>query len=202
MAREVLTAVEADQAEVMLNGGTSALTRFANNYIHQNVQDTSTSARVRAVIGKKVGVAATDNVTPEGLRAVAQRAVELARLQQDNEAFPGLPGPAPIPQVHSRLPQTAECSPERRAEVVVDDLWRRVGCRSRRGRRFPHRRARDGRLQHARRCRLPRRRRRRHQHRDHGRRVQRLRRALDARRRRDRRRRSSLPRRSTRRSAP
>jgi predicted Zn-dependent protease len=119
MAREVLGAVEADQAEVLFYGGTSALTRFANNYIHQNVEDSSTTVRVRAVIGKKIGVAGTDNVTPEGLQAVARRAVDLAKLQQDNETFTSLPGPTPVPTVNARLPQTAECSAERRAEVVA-----------------------------------------------------------------------------------
>jgi PmbA protein len=119
MAREVLSRVEADQAEVLLYGGTSALTRFANNYIHQNVEDSSTGVRVRAVLGKKVGVAGTDNVTPEGLEAVARRAVDLAKLQQDNPVFPGLPAPAPVTAVGARLPQTAECSAERRAAVVA-----------------------------------------------------------------------------------
>lgn len=119
MAREVLGAVEADEAEVLIYGGTSALTRFANNYIHQNVEDSNISLRVRAVIGKKVGVAGTDNVTPDGLHAVARRAVDLAKLQQDNEAFPGLPGPTPVPHVDARLPQTAECTAERRAQVVA-----------------------------------------------------------------------------------
>ncbi len=118
MAREVLAAVDADEAEACFYGGTSALTRFANNYIHQNVEDTCTTVRVRAVIGKKVGVAGTDNVTPEGLQAVARRAVELAKLQQENEEFPGLPGPSPIAPLNARLPQTAECSAEQRAEVV------------------------------------------------------------------------------------
>lgn len=118
MAREVLSAVEADEAETFFYGGTSALTRFANNYIHQNVEDTSTTVRVRAVIGKKVGVAGTDNLTPEGLKAVARRAVELAKLQQDNDDFPGLPGPAPVTPLNARLPQTADCSAERRAQVV------------------------------------------------------------------------------------
>jgi predicted Zn-dependent protease len=119
MARDVLAAVDADQAEVMLYGGTSALTRFANNYIHQNVEDSSTGVRVRAVIGKKVGVAGTDNVSQEGLEAAARRAVELAKLQQENPSFPGLPAPAPVTPVTARLPQTAECSAEQRATVVA-----------------------------------------------------------------------------------
>jgi PmbA protein len=119
LAREVLSAVDADQAEVLVYGGTSALTRFANNYIHQNVQETSLSVRVRAVLGKKIGIAGTDAVTPDSQREVAGRAVSLARLQQDNEDFVSLPGPTPVPRVDARLPATADCTPEQRAEVVA-----------------------------------------------------------------------------------
>ncbi len=52
LAREVLTAVDADQSEVVVTSGTSSLTRFANNYVHQNVQETDLSVTVRAVIGE------------------------------------------------------------------------------------------------------------------------------------------------------
>jgi PmbA protein len=119
MAREVLNAVDADQAEVLIYGGTSALTRFANNYIHQNVQETDLNVRVRAVLGKKTGVAATDAVTPEGLRAVAERAVSLAKLQQDNEHFTSLPSPQPIAVAPEPIAATAEFSPEQRAAIVA-----------------------------------------------------------------------------------
>jgi len=118
LAREVLSATEADQAEVFVCGGSTALTRFANNYIHQNVQESSLSVRVRAVLGKKIGVASTDAVTPDGLRDVARRAVDLARLQQENEDFVSLPGPTPVQKVNAYLPRTGECPPERRAEVA------------------------------------------------------------------------------------
>ena len=40
IGRLVLAAVDAGQAEVVLQNGTSSLTRFANNYIHQNVEET------------------------------------------------------------------------------------------------------------------------------------------------------------------
>ena len=119
MAREVLGAVDADQAEVLVYGGTSALTRFANNYIHQNVQESSVNVRVRAVLGKKTGVAATDAVTPQGLRAVAERAVSLARLQQENEHFTTLPGPQPGAQAPGPIAATAAYSAEQRAATVA-----------------------------------------------------------------------------------
>ncbi len=118
LMRNVMRQVDADQVEVVAYGGTSSLTRFANNYIHQNVQESSTQVRVRAVIGKKIGIATTDDVSEGALSTVAKRAIEIARLQQDNEDFVSLPGPAAIAKVPTRLPQTAECGPERRADVV------------------------------------------------------------------------------------
>jgi hypothetical protein len=42
MANLVLEASDAGQTEVLISGGTSALTRFANNYIHQNVEERGT----------------------------------------------------------------------------------------------------------------------------------------------------------------
>jgi predicted Zn-dependent protease len=118
IARTVLAASEADQTEVAIYAGTSALTRFANNYIHQNVEERDVSVRVRAVLGKKIGVAATDRVTDDGLREVAQRAVGLARLQQPNDAFVSLPGPTPIVPVDAFVARTAAFTPEQRAEAV------------------------------------------------------------------------------------
>ena len=118
IAATVLGAVTADQAEVAVYSGISSLTRFANNYIHQNVEESDTSVQVRAVIGKKVGVAASDVVTPEGLKAVAERAVTLARLQADNPDFESLPGPGPIEKVDAFNEKTAAFSPEQRAAVV------------------------------------------------------------------------------------
>ena len=68
MAREVLSRVEADQAEVMLFGGTSALTRFANNYIHQNVNERNTNVILRVFDGKRAGTA-TKRASAAGKRA-------------------------------------------------------------------------------------------------------------------------------------
>jgi predicted Zn-dependent protease len=118
LMRNVMRQTEADQVEVVAYGGTSSLTRFANNYIHQNVQESSTQLRVRAVLGKKIGIATTDDLSDTALTAVARRAVDIARLQQDNDDFVSLPGPAPVADVPARLPQTAEYDPAQRAAVV------------------------------------------------------------------------------------
>src|SRR5438477_4392470 len=114
----LLSAAEADQVEVAVYSGISALTRFANNYNHQNVEESDTSITVRAVLGKKIGVATTDVITPEGLKAVANRAVSLARLQTENPDFVSLPAPTAIEKVDAFVERTATFTPEQRAAVV------------------------------------------------------------------------------------
>ena len=119
LARTVLAASDADQTEVALSGGVSSLTRFASNYIHQNVEESDLTLRVRAVLGKKIGIASTDVVSEDGLRGAAQRAVGLARLQHDNADFVSLPpGPTPQIPVDAYLEATAAFEPEERAVVV------------------------------------------------------------------------------------
>jgi len=119
IADRILGASTADQTEVLVFSNDSALTRFANSYIHQNVELTSVDISVRAVIGKKIGVAATNILSDESLRGVAERAVTLARHQKDNDDFQSLPAPAPIRQAAAFSERTAKYTPEERADVVA-----------------------------------------------------------------------------------
>jgi predicted Zn-dependent protease len=119
IADRILGASTADQTEVLVFTNDSALTRFANSYIHQNVELTSVDISVRAVIGKKIGVAATNILSDESLRGVAERAVTLARHQKDNDDFQSLPAPAPIRQAAAFSERTAKYTPEERADTVA-----------------------------------------------------------------------------------
>src|SRR6185436_6073369 len=91
IAETVLAASRADQTEVEVFANDSALTRFANNYIHQNVEQSDVDVRVRAVLGQKIGVASTNEISEEALRRVTAKALELAEHQRDNEDFRSLP---------------------------------------------------------------------------------------------------------------
>ena len=76
----MLAASRADQTEVEVFANDSALTRFANNYIHQNVEDTDVDVRVRAVIGQKIGVASDERDLRRGAARASRRGLyELAR---------------------------------------------------------------------------------------------------------------------------
>jgi predicted Zn-dependent protease len=125
----VLSASRADQTEVEVFSNDSALTRFANNYIHQNVEHTDVDVRVRSVIGQKIGIASTNETDADALARVAARAFELAEHQRENEDFRSLPKPQPISKVKGYVEATARCGPEERASVVgqICDASSRAG---------------------------------------------------------------------------
>jgi len=122
LAERALTFAEErgpDQAEVLYMGEDSALTRFANSEIHQNVAESNGTLNVRMVFGTRVGVASTNRLDDEGLRRVAEGAERISRLQAENPEFTSLPEPTditPVPDAfHS---STATSTPEARAEAV------------------------------------------------------------------------------------
>ena len=132
IADRILSMSSADQTEVLLFSTHSALTRFANSYIHQNVEQTSVEVAVRAVIGKKVGVAGTNILSDDSLRAVVERATTLARQQKENAEFRSLPSPAPVQRLDAYVERTARYGPDERAEVVarVCDAARKAGVKA------------------------------------------------------------------------
>jgi PmbA protein len=118
LLQKVLSHSQAEQTEAVYLGTESALTRFANNGIHQNVAESNHELRVRAVVGKRVGVATTNRLDDESLRRITQQALEIARLQPENPEFHSLPEPQPIIPAHGYSERTAQFSPEERAQRV------------------------------------------------------------------------------------
>lgn len=118
LAERALAVSRAEQTEVVLISTESALTRFANSAIHQNVSERNTELRVRVALGKRLGVASTNDLTPSAVAAAVARATEIAARQREDERFSGLPGPEPIPDLSSYHPATADCSPDARARGV------------------------------------------------------------------------------------
>jgi PmbA protein len=73
--------------EVSIQGGSSALTRFANNEVTQNVSEAGCELSVRVQMGGRTARASTNRLEDESLREVVQRAESLARVQEEE---PGL----------------------------------------------------------------------------------------------------------------
>jgi PmbA protein len=107
----------AEQTEVMVTEWDSALTRFANNGIHQNVAERNVSVRVRVVKDGKTGVASINQLNEAAAADVLKRAVAIAELQPRSEVVP-MSGPAPARPVEAWSDATAAATPEERADFV------------------------------------------------------------------------------------
>src|SRR5262245_55267186 len=82
----------ADEIEALVYTGRSALTRFANNTIHQNVAEENTSISVRTVFDGRTARATTNKFDDESLKRVVQASESLAKVQQADPDL--LPMPA------------------------------------------------------------------------------------------------------------
>ena len=63
---------QADEIELLISGGCSALTRFANNTIHQNVAEEEYHISVRSAFANRTARASTNKHDDDSLRRVVQ----------------------------------------------------------------------------------------------------------------------------------
>lgn len=109
----------ATEAEALVIAEASALTRFANSEIHQNVAEENIRSSLRFVLGRRVGVAASGRTDADGLAALVERAASIAQNAAELPDWGGLPEPEPITPVAAAFAApTAEASPELRADGV------------------------------------------------------------------------------------
>jgi predicted Zn-dependent protease len=115
---KVVKGCRADDVEIAFIRTSSGLTRYANSYIHQNVNEDNAQILFRAVNGQKIGVASTNSLVMADLKATLKNAIEIAKYQKDNKNFPGLPGPESYPEIDTYFESTASFSPKDRAREV------------------------------------------------------------------------------------
>jgi PmbA protein len=120
----------ADEVEVFFSGGHFALTRFANNTIHQNVTEDNYTVSVRTAFGGKTARASSNKFDDESLRQVVRSSESLARVQHPDPDLLPMPdareaagkaaeSPVPTQSAASRhFAATAAITPEIRAEGV------------------------------------------------------------------------------------
>jgi PmbA protein len=112
----------ADEVEVLFSGGKSALTRFANNIIHQNVAEENYLVSVRTAFGGQTARSTTNKLDDESLKRVVHSSERLAKVQHpDPDLLPIYRGEGNIsiqatPARH--FVETAAITPARRAETV------------------------------------------------------------------------------------
>ncbi|MGA8312868.1 MAG: TldD/PmbA family protein [Terriglobales bacterium] len=113
----------ADEVEALFYGGKNALTRFANNVIHQNVAEENYSVSVRTVFAGRTARATTNKLDGESLKRVVLASESLAKVQHPDpdllpmpDAGEGARATQPNPSRH--FGQTAALTPDLRAEGV------------------------------------------------------------------------------------
>ena len=108
--------------EAMFGAGSSALTRFANNTIHQNVAERGHYISVRALIEGRTARANSNRFDPDSIRRVTQDAIALTRLQAADPDLLPFPGQRPAPTVERFFASTAAATPASRASAVRDAI--------------------------------------------------------------------------------
>jgi len=111
----------ADELEVIFSGNSYALTRFANNIIHQNLADENFVISVRTAFDGRTARATTNKFDDESLKRVVHASESLAKVQQpdpDLLPVPASAGASTAPLPSRYFDQTAAVTPEQRAEAV------------------------------------------------------------------------------------
>jgi PmbA protein len=115
---EVLKYSIADETEATVSSTSYALTRFANNTIHQNVAEETASLSVLAAVEGRMARASTNKFDGASIRQLCESALALARLQPPIPDLLPMPGPQTYRAVDRSFAETAELTPQARAETV------------------------------------------------------------------------------------
>lgn len=83
----------AEATEAVYMGQDAALTRFANNQVHQNIREHDATLQVRVIDADRIGVAGTNRLDEAGIRDVVERAAAIAARSQPNPRAAVLPEP-------------------------------------------------------------------------------------------------------------
>ena len=119
IAERVFKFSDADETEVEISAITDALTRFANNTIHQNVAEQTLNVSVRTVLDGRTARATTNKTDDDSLRRVVETAKSLAHSQPRNPDLLPMPGPQKYSRVSRYFENTAYATPADRARAVV-----------------------------------------------------------------------------------
>jgi predicted Zn-dependent protease len=130
LARKALSLVSgADQASVAVTSDDSAYSRFASNYVIENLAAVQTTVSVTYIKDKRQGTSTTGDLSDAGLRAVIDRAAGVAHRVPPNPEFVSLPRPGSLgrPSVRSSYAATAAATPDDRVaklQTVFDRMQR------------------------------------------------------------------------------
>jgi PmbA protein len=119
IAEKIFNFSDADETEVEIGVVSDALTRFANNTIHQNVAEQVLNVSVRTVFDGCTARATTNKTDDESLRRAVTASATLARSRPRSPDLLPMPGPQKYEKVGRYFENTAHATPADRARAVA-----------------------------------------------------------------------------------
>src|SRR3954451_1861600 len=107
--------------EISLGSTADSLTRFANNEIHQNVSERSSTLSGRPVVDGRTARASTNRLHRDGIQATVDEAIALARATEPSDLLPLYEDPTICDGYHYSE-ASASCTPAQRAAAVADAI--------------------------------------------------------------------------------
>ncbi len=108
--------------EALLGAHCAALTRFANNTIHQNVAEQDRWLSVRVAMDQKTARATTNRFDPDSIRGAVEQALALARSAAPNSDLLPLNENSLISETRRFHSATAAATPEHRGRAVAEAI--------------------------------------------------------------------------------
>jgi PmbA protein len=108
----------AEETEVHVDEVADALTRFANNAIHQNVAEHGLTVSIRTVAQGRTARATTNRVDEDSLRSAVQASLSLAASQPQDPSLLPMPSAQKYRRINRFIRETAAVTPEDRALAV------------------------------------------------------------------------------------
>lgn len=120
ICERIFSLAKRTDVEVILFSSESALTRFADNIISQNVSNRSLEIVIRAVQGGRVGRVSLNHAGDAELKGAVESALAMLKTQKPDPELLPLPKPVPVTENASLYDEaTALFSPLDRAEKVA-----------------------------------------------------------------------------------
>jgi predicted Zn-dependent protease len=119
IAEKIFKLSDADETEVEIGVVSDALTRFANNTIHQNVAEQVLTVSVRTVLDGRTARVTTNKTDDESLRRAVAASAALARSQPRIPDLLPMPGPQKYAKVSRYFENTAHATPADRARAIA-----------------------------------------------------------------------------------
>ncbi len=108
--------------EALFGAHRAALTRFANNTIHQNVAEQDRWISVRVALDQRTARATTNRFDPDSIRSAVEQALALARSAAPNSDLLPLNEPSVVSETKRFDAATAAATPDHRGRAVAEAI--------------------------------------------------------------------------------